>query len=299
MSCMNDYADGLYYSSEGLLNRELFLSDFNNVNIYVEDTGKEYEYEGIFERLFDNNIKIFSIFPLGGKEAVIKAFREKGIADNEGKTNIYIVDGDFDNIWDDCKVNSPNVIYLSRYNIESYYCSKEAVVKYMRLFLKRKREDVDNLIQFDNWRLNFCSTITPLFILFALVKKHCPTIPTVGTAIKEFLDRNGNLIIENMDKYRLEISNKIGPIDSIEDEIKEKIDKNFTGDNEEKNLSIICGKFQIESLCRYLKYHCGKDISRNSLRNYLIENFDLSPLSFLKDKILFLMSTKTHSCNTA
>lgn len=296
---MSDYFDGLNYSNEGLSNRALFLSDFNSINIYVEDIGKEYEYEDIFERLFDNQISLFSVFPLGGKEAVIKAFREKGIVDGEGKTNIYIVDGDFDNIWDDCKVNSPNVIYLSRYNIESYYCSKEAVIKFMRMFLRIKREEADNLIQFDNWRLNFCNTMAPLFILFALVKKHCPTTPNVGVAVKNFLDENGNLIMESIAKYRLEISNKVESIDSIEAEIKDKIDKNFVGDNDEKNLSIICGKFQIESLCRYLKYQCGRNISRDSLRNYLIENFDLNPLYFLKDQILNLVLHKNISRNTA
>lgn len=295
---MNDYIDGLNYSNEGLSNRVLFLSDFNSINIYVEDIGKEYEYEDIFERLFDNEINLFSVFPLGGKEAVIKAFREKGIVDSEGKTNIYIVDGDFDNIWDDCKINSPNVIYLSRYNIESYYCSKEAVIKFMRMFLRIRREEAENLIQFDNWKLNFCSTMAPLFILFALVKKHCPTTSNVGIA-KDFIDGNGNLIIDNMNKYRSEISNEIESIDSIEAEIKEKIDKNFTGDNEEKILSIICGKFQIESLCRYLKYQCGKNISRDYLRNYLIENFDLNPLYFLKDQILKLTQHGNLSCDIA
>ena len=296
---MSDYIDGLNYSNEGLSNRVLFLSDFNSINIYVEDVGKEYEYENIFERFFDNEIKLFSIFPLGGKECVLKTFQEKGIVDSDGKVNIYIVDGDFDNIWDDCKIHSPNVIYLSRYNIESYYCSKEAVIKFMRMFLRSKREDVENLIQFDNWLHNFCSTMTSLFILFALVKKHCPTIPNVGISIKKFLDENGDLITENMNDYRSEISNNIEFIDSIEVEIKEKIDKNFVGNNEEKNLSIICGKFQIESLCRYLKGRCGKNISRDSLRNYLIENFDLNPLIYLKDQILRLIPVEIISRNTA
>ncbi len=296
---MNDYIEGLNYSNEGLSNRVLFLSDFNNINIYVEDIGKEYEYEDIFERLFNNEINLFSVFPLGGKDAVIKAFYEKGIIDSEKKTNIYIVDGDFDNIWDDCKVNSPNVIYLSRYNIESYYCSKEAVIKFVRMYLRIRREEANNLVKFDNWRHNFCSTMVPLFILFALVKKHSPTTPNVGVAIKSFLDDNGDLIVESMSKYRSETSNKIESIDSIETEIKEKIDKNFIGDTEEKNLSIICGKFQIESLCRYLKCQCGRNISRDYLRNYLIENFDLSTLDFLKNKILFLQSQKNLSYNTA
>ena len=67
---MNDNVEGLSFSREALSNRSLFLAQLNDINIYVEDVGKEYEYEEIFERLFENNLNIFSIFPLGGKEAV-------------------------------------------------------------------------------------------------------------------------------------------------------------------------------------------------------------------------------------
>ncbi len=37
------------YSEHGLENRPLFFAGCNNVNIYVEDTDKEYVYEQILE----------------------------------------------------------------------------------------------------------------------------------------------------------------------------------------------------------------------------------------------------------
>ena len=33
--------EGLFYSEAALLNRALFYSDYNDVNIFVEDEGKE------------------------------------------------------------------------------------------------------------------------------------------------------------------------------------------------------------------------------------------------------------------
>ena len=36
--------EGLFYSEAALLNRALFYSDYNDVNIFVEDEGKEYIY---------------------------------------------------------------------------------------------------------------------------------------------------------------------------------------------------------------------------------------------------------------
>ena len=56
--------EGLFYSEAALLNRALFYSDYNDVNIFVEDEGKEYIYEDIFQRMFDYQIKIRKILPM-------------------------------------------------------------------------------------------------------------------------------------------------------------------------------------------------------------------------------------------
>ena len=43
--------DDLLYSSEAKATEYLFFCDLNNINIFVEDEGKEFEYETIFKRL--------------------------------------------------------------------------------------------------------------------------------------------------------------------------------------------------------------------------------------------------------
>ena len=54
----------LNYSDEGLLTRVIFLASQNDLNIFVEDVNKEYEYEEIFERLLSPDIRINCIFPV-------------------------------------------------------------------------------------------------------------------------------------------------------------------------------------------------------------------------------------------
>ena len=44
---MNDNSDALAFSEDALPNRPLFLSSLNDINIFVEDAGKEYIYEEI------------------------------------------------------------------------------------------------------------------------------------------------------------------------------------------------------------------------------------------------------------
>ena len=86
--------DGLFYSESALLNRVLFYSDYNDINIFVED-----------------EFKINKILPMKGKKGVEKAFQEYGGA-YDGKPAIYLVDGDFDLVMGKEMISSPNYIYV-------------------------------------------------------------------------------------------------------------------------------------------------------------------------------------------
>lgn len=296
---MNDNIDGLQFSPEALSNRPLFLSHLNEINLFVEDVGKEYAYEEIFERLFDNQIAIFSIFPLGGKSAVIGEHSKRQIVDSDGKLNIFIIDGDFDNLWEDRKIISPNLIYLTRYNIESYYCSTNAIIRFLRSSFRRSRKEIESRINLDNWRHCLCRDIGKLFILFAVVNRYQPTLQNVTRGTGKFLDKNGQLITQSYNDYFQTVSEQIGDIDLLINEVTNKISLQFEGSEEKKILSIICGKYQFESLCRMLSVCYRKNINRESFRNFLISNFDLEPLYFLKDKILQLYADAILSKNSA
>lgn len=100
--------DGLFYSESALLNRVLFYSDYNDINIFVEDEFKEFIYENIFQRMFNYKIKINKILPMKGKKGVEKAFQEYGGA-YDGKPAIYLVDGDFDLVMGKEMISSPRI----------------------------------------------------------------------------------------------------------------------------------------------------------------------------------------------
>lgn len=299
MQAISDTINVLAYSEEALSNRSIFLSGLNDINIFVEDVGKEYIYEEIFERLFEDRVSIFCIFPLGGKDAVKQKHNTSSIYDSEGKLNLFIVDGDFDNLWEEDKVISPNLIYLDRYNIESYYCTKEAVVKYMRSFMKKPREQIETLMNYDIWMQAFRSEMGQLFTLFALVHHYCPTLPNVSLGATKFLDPNGHINDSKYEEYKGQVSEKVGSLEPFLEEIREKIHRQFSGDEESKILSIICGKCQIESLCRHLRLSFGKNVNRENLCNSLIMNFDLAPLRFIKDQTIQLISANVGSQHSA
>lgn len=289
MCSMSEIVDSLTYSEDALSNRSIFLSSLNDINIFVEDVGKEYIYEEIFERLLGDRINIFCIFPLGGKDAVKRKHDASGMFDSDGKLNIFIVDGDFENLWDDEKRISPNFIYLDRYNIESYYCNKESIVKYMRSFMKKPRDQIETLLNFDSWIDLLRQELGKLFILFALVQHNCPTIPNVSLGASKFLAPDGHLDSDKYVHYKEQVIDKVGSLDPLIEEVREKIHCQFTGCEENKVLSIICGKYQIESLCRHIAISFGKNINRENISNWLIMSFDLEPLRFIKDQIFQLL----------
>ena len=119
---MNSEFD-LTYSKDALLSRVLFLASKTELNIFVEDADKEYEYEEIFERLLPKGIKINCIFPTGGKKELEVAFSLFGSNIDYGKC-FFIADGDFDIILGKRMIVADNFIYLKRYNIESYFLHK-------------------------------------------------------------------------------------------------------------------------------------------------------------------------------
>ena len=139
-------SDTLQYSDNGLMNRMIFLSTSNEINVIVEDVGKEYEYEQIFDRLFDGKIVVNHIFPMNGKPGVIKAFNQYG-ATYKDKKVFYIVDGDFDEIMEKKEIDDPQFIYLKDYNIEDYYIDKKAIIKYVSGRIKKSMSDVNTLVE--------------------------------------------------------------------------------------------------------------------------------------------------------
>lgn len=50
--------DDLKYTSEAIATEYMFFCDLNNVNIFVEDSNKEYIYETIFNRLIGKEYSI-------------------------------------------------------------------------------------------------------------------------------------------------------------------------------------------------------------------------------------------------
>ena len=185
-------------------------------------------------------------------------------------------------------------------NIESYYCTKDSAIKYMRGILRKTREQTEAIIDFDTWFRTFQEEFGKLFALFALVQHYCPVIPNVGDVMR-FLDTDGSLISDEYLQYEKQVAEHIDSIDAQIQKVFEKTQYQITNsDKGTSNFStIICGKCQLESFCRHLKICSGKNINRENIRNSFIMTFDLEPLQFIRDRVLYLLAHGAKAQNSA
>lgn len=271
----------LRYSEEGLLNRVLFLSRNNDINVFVEDEFKEYEYECILNRLFERRINIINIFPMKGKLGVQKAFKEYGTYYNE-KPAIYIVDGDFDILLEKDIIENSHYIYLDKYNIESYYVDRHAVIQFMIGKLKQREQYVIQKVEYDFWEYDTYKKLETLFINHIIVQRQFPQETNVGYSPYKFVNHlDGIVSKEKIDEYVTTLKSRISNYDELKIEIIKKYEDILEGDPSR----LICGKYILASLSQYLRKKLNVKFKEDDFKYHLICQFDINKLGFLKEKI--------------
>lgn len=282
---MDDIND-LKYTEEASATRYLFYQDLNDINIFVEDLNMEFLYETIFKRMLEGECNIYSITSLGGKPNVIAKFNEFGI-ETDGTPNIYIVDGDFDRyIHSDKIVHSPNFIYLKTYNIENYFIDEDACLKFAKLKLKCLDRVVKAKVNFNYWENRIINEAAKLFLCYCFVQTKDPSIITLSRSSYEFLDYKTGF--ERTDEAFKKYWDSIKYLsDTIEEDIH-KIDNIYKAINGDDYFNLICGKFLLDSLYCYLRKITGSKFDKEDFEWTLVNNFDISKLDYIKNKIITL-----------
>lgn len=281
---------GLGYSDNALLSRYFFYKDINDINIFVEDKDKEYEYETIFERMFESKYCIKSIIAVGGKLNLEKAYNKYGKYDkeNRSKINVYIADGDFDRIIDIKMIDDQNFIYLESYNIENYFIDKKAAYLFAKGKLKRNDEEVKEMVDFDKWKEKIVEQSFKLFLLYSAIKKYHPSTPSVSRNEYLFINQKDGFETPGAyDKLYLEISGIITDLDDKLEKIKEKYYNIYRGENS----NIICGKFLQTSLYEHIRNLSRKTFTKDDFRWHLLCNFDINKLGYVKNRIDSIQET--------
>lgn len=283
--------EGLQFTEDAELNRYLFYSDINEINFFVEDKDKEYEYETIFSKMFEGKYRIASIIAAGGKKGVKKAYEEFGEVDSENptKNNIYIVDGDFDRyIHQQEMICNRHFIYLKYYNIENYFIDEKAILKFAKGKLHMLDSEVKDIVRYVEWRDKIVTQAGRLFLLYCAVQKSLPAEPNV--ARNEYLFIDDKTGFERAGAY----SQYYQHILSLDSDIiieMQKIMNTYESINGPDYFGLICGKFLLTSLFVYLRGRIKKSFTRDELRWSLLCDFDMTSLDYIKEAVNYVCTT--------
>lgn len=317
------------YSENGLRNRSLFYGKDNDINIYVEDSGKRYIYEEIFKRLLGKNYRIESIFPLGGKKQVLKEYVRKGESGSNGNPNVFLVDGDFDRYIgyesankndykgetnDESELNnfisgkifeSKSVIYLKSYNIENYFIDENAIISHIKGILEKTDSEIFQILDYSKWRNRIVNESKDLFLIYCFIEKYKNkygykyngdnsklSIKTVSRGAFPFLDvktgfKSNSNELENLYKEVKEALEIENPKMNLDCELK-VIQQAYELNNGKDYYHLICGKFLLESLRKYLHDICNRKLDLQNFKWHLVLNFEINKLDYIKEKILDL-----------
>lgn len=277
--------EGLFYSESALLNRVLFYSDYNDINIFVEDEYKEYIYENIFQRMFNYEIKISKILPMKGKPGVEKAFREYG-CEYDGKPTVYLVDGDFDLVMGKEMIENPNYIYLEKYNIESYYIDEKAILKYMAGKMKTTQKNVSEKIKYSQWENMIYDAMKELFINYMVAQATFPEEKNVGLPAHSYFYKNGYANIGKIEDYINSLKCRIPDYEIKYNTYK----RNFEIILFEDTTRLVCGKYLLASLSNYLRKIANVSFKEDDFIYFLASFFDIKTLDFVKNRIIKIMN---------
>lgn len=226
---------------------DIFYTQFNDVNFYIEDEDQENFYYEIFRKLFPK-VKLNKIFPLRGKDNVIEK-AGKNIGD---KKKIFLVDKDFDDLLGKIK-KQPNLFYLEKYSIENYLLNETSFKEYIVEEKPRtKARTISNNFKFKDCVENASTLFYDLTLLHLLVQSKGLNIKNTSTAPERYLQFGSTVSIKaaELNDYKNEIQAELV-----------KIDKRLKVDS------------QIKKLKTKFKFLCGLDLFAHIPGKYLIKYF--------------------------
>lgn len=274
----------LAYSLDGEINRIVFYSSLNDINIFVEDKDKEHEYEIIFNRMFDNQLKISTIFGVGGKQSLFKAYDIiKDFKVNQ-VANVLIADMDFDFILDRDMVRDDTFIYLDHYCIENYLIDEEASICFIQGRLGRLQNEVKKILAFDNWNKETTEQFYELFILFLIVQDNClnGVCNTGESTFRYLVNSSWEVDKQKLQEYYDTVKSHLSDLDTQIAKMKSNVHGKVGSDI----CRIISGKYYFDSLKMYLRKISGHNIYDVDLKSTLLRHFDVTKLDYLKNAIL-------------
>lgn len=231
----------------------VFHRDYNDFDIYIEDTAEGYRkiFSNLLKRVLAlDNIALDRVYPLAGRLNVITAAKTALRQQGEGQRRraVFIVDGDLYLLTGEANGMLENVITLPRYCIENFLLDFDSWVELMDEECPEKsREKIESEADLLSWLEQSLPPLRDLFLIFAV--NHY-----LGTGIQT-VSMGYSCVCKN---HRGEID--VEKVNNIVSEIREKLVGIKGRDEVERAFSLLFEKID-EDLCFLKTYVSAKDFS--------------------------------------
>lgn len=284
-----------------------FYDHKNNINIFIEDTDVIIKkvYHNLFSCIDSDYFKVKEVFPIGNRNAVIKAANENISKED----NIYIIDGDLYLLCGEKEKINANILVLDKYCIENYLLKENYLLEIMLDEDHYKdRNKLKELLNYSDW-LEKNSRLLGLFAKMSVshsLNLGCPTISLCK--VKEMIDFDilvdnnfGNIKQEFFEKVENSIFNCLSDenFHLFQSEV-ERIKRKFSGECIEV-MKYISGKdvllpIMYHKISRIIKKKKGSfRISTNDFKVRLSRKIEENDIFPLIQKILMIRNRKTLS----
>ena len=204
----------LKYSPRALPAIVKIFQQFNDLNLFVEDTTAENIYRVFFQRLLPADVRITKIFQCEGRLGVISAASEKRYEGLNRK--FFMIDGDLFLLCGEKYHVPSNVFRLEMYCIENSVVCLDAAEQFAyECEPKLTREEIRLSLKLDVWFEKVVKTLTPLFIWYAAAMFFSAQVKTSSRSGISFLkpgssDLDRALVTKRISEIRLLLEAKHG-----------------------------------------------------------------------------------------
>lgn len=211
-------------STKGKHAKAVFFHDFNDIDIYIEDTalGSKKLYREIFSRIFDGKYRVDTVFPLGCKQTVVQQCTED--QENGGRARIYITDGDLELLIDNNPQGLKRFYVLKRYCIENYLIDESSIISILHEEdLEKSLEDIEHELDFQQWVKENEEELFNLFVTYAIAKCVLPELPTITFPVNKLVSSpKGVIDVDKIANRKKAIKDELLNHNSDEELIKQK-----------------------------------------------------------------------------
>ena len=178
----------LQRSAKALKAKSVFFHQFNDVDIYIEDTeeGARKLYAILFQRALGEHIRLETVFPLGGRQSVLNHC----VSDQDagGRPRLYVLDGDLDLLTGNVPHGHRRLFVLPRYCIENYLIDEQAIVAVLdEEDTVMSKQDLESRLAFNDWVARNETGLFNLFVLYAIAHISCESELTVSFPVNQLV----------------------------------------------------------------------------------------------------------------